>query len=323
MSRRIKTILITGVTGSGGSYLAEHILNKKKKIKIFGIYRRKKKLKDIPSQLRKKIKYYKCDLINFKKLSNILNKIKPDVIFHLATHANVRESFDKPIMTTRNNTVLTVNLLEAIKKLNISPLIIICSSSEVYGNVKLKDMPITENQKISPINPYAATKAFQDMISQIYHNCFDLKIIITRMFTYTNARNLKLFQTAFAKKIIEIEKGKINLLNHGNLNSVRSILDKDDAMEAYWLAAKKGKIGEIYNIGGNKIISVKKFLKELIKLSKCKVKCSTDEKLLRPQDVTMQIPSSRKFNKDTGWKPKINLHESVKKLLNECRKIYN
>ena len=143
------------------------------------------------------------------------------------------------------------------------------------------------------------------------------------MFSYTNSRRNNLFQTAFANQIAKIEIGKLKKLKHGNLKSIRTFVDIDDAMEAYWLAATKGRIGEIYNIGGNKTISVKQFLKELIKLAKCKIKHFTDKNLLRPQDVTLQIPDVRKFNKDTGWRPKVIFKDSVKKLLNECRKKYN
>lgn len=319
MSRNFKKILITGISGSGGSYLAEHILKKKKNLKIFGFFRSKKNLNKV---IKKKIIVHRIDMNNFNNLKTKIKKINPDLIYHLATHAHVRESFDKPILTTANNTIITVNLLEAVRILKIKPLIIICSSSEVYGAVSKKDMPINEQQRIAPINPYAATKSFQDFISQIYHKSFNLKIIITRMFSYTNARNEKLFQTAFAKKIVQIENGKIQKLKHGNLSSIRTILDKDDAMEAYWLAATKGHIGEIYNIGGAKTISVKNYLKELIKLSKSKIIIELDKKLLRPQDIKIQRVNSSKFKRDTGWKPMINFNVSVKKLLKECREIY-
>ena len=69
-------------------------------------------------------------------------------------------------------------------------------------------MPISERQPMAPINPYAATKTFQDLITQIYLKSYKMKIIITRMFSYTNARNTKLFQTSFAKQIARIEKKK-------------------------------------------------------------------------------------------------------------------
>ena len=142
----------------------------------------------------------------------------------------------------------------------------------MYGKVEGKNFSIDENQRFNPTNPYAATKAFQDFVSQIYYKSFGLKIIITRMFSYTNARRSNLFQTSFAKQIINIENKKQKILKHGNLNSIRTFIDIDDAMNAYWLAATRGKIGEIYNIGGNKVISVQNYLKELIKLSKVKIK---------------------------------------------------
>jgi len=183
-------------------------------------------------------------------------------------------------------------------------------------------MPIDENNNIAPINPYAVTKAYQDLLSQVYHKSFGLKIIITRMFSYSNARRKNLFQTAFAKQIVDCERGKKNFIEHGNLESVRTFVDIEDAMESYWLAAKKGKIGEIYNICGNKIVSVKEYLIELKKNSKVSFKTKLNKSLLRPQDISVQIASCSKFKKHTGWRPKISFKESVKKLLNEVRIIY-
>ena len=322
MSRNFKKCLITGSTGSGGSYLVEHILKKDKKIKIFGLYRSSGYLNFLKKKYKKKISFYKVDLKNFSLLKKLIINIKPDLIFHMASNANVRESFDSPVECANNNNLITINLLEIVRQLKLNPLIIICSTSEVYGAVKKKDIPIKEEQNIAPINPYAVSKAFQDLISQVYYKSFGLKIIITRMFSYTNSRRLNLFQTAFANQIVGIELGKINLLKHGNLTSIRTFVDIEDAMEAYWLAAKKGKIGEIYNIGGNKIISVKNFLKELIKKSDSTIRCVVDKNLLRPQDVTLQIPNVKKFKKHTGWKPKVSFRDSVQKLLNSCRENY-
>ena len=299
INRKFKKCLITGITGSGGSYLAEHILQRDKKIKIFGIYR-SSGYKNILKN--KRIKLFKANLSNYNKTHKLIKKINPDIIFHLASAANVRESFDVP------------------KKNRINPLIIIIvSTSEVYGKVRKKDTPIKETKNINPVNPYSVSKAFQDLLSQVYYKSYGLKIIITRMFSYTNARKKSLFQTSFAKQIAEIEKGKRKILTHGNLNSVRDIIDISDAMEAYWLTAKRGKVGEIYNISGNKVISVGDYLKELKKLSKIKIKSIVDKKLLRPVDVTLQIADSRKFKKHTNWSPKVSFKESVKKLLQEKR----
>ena len=320
MNRKFKRCLITGITGSGGSYLCEHILSKELKIKIYGTYRSPGYLKYLKNKYKKKIKFYKINLRLYKKLKKIINIIKPDLIYHIASNADVRGSFDIPKEIIENNNSITINLLEAIRTSKINPLIIICSTSEVYGKVKKRDIPIKENKNINPVNPYSASKAFQDIISQVYYKCYGLKIIITRMFSYTNARRNNLFQTSFAKQVVDIERGKKKILKHGNLKSIRCIIDISDAMEAYWLAAKKGKIGKIYNIGGNKIISVGNYLKELKKLSKAKIITKTDKKLLRPVDVTLQVPSVSLFKKDVKWSPKVGFKESVKKLLNDFRK---
>ena len=109
-------------------------------------------------------------------------------------------------------------------------------------------------------------------------------------------------------------------MKHGNLSSIRTFIDIEDAMNAYWLTAKLGKVGEIYNIGGNKTISVKNYLKELIKISKRKIQTQPDKKLMRPKDVTLQIPSVAKFKKHVKWKPKIAFKQSVINLLDACRK---
>ncbi|MDC1148321.1 GDP-mannose 4,6-dehydratase [Pelagibacteraceae bacterium] len=313
--RKFKKCLITGVSGSGGSYLAEYILNNDKNIVVYGTYRKKGNINKIIKS--KRIKFVRTNLDKINSIKKILNRIKPDLIFHLASNADVRLSFDQPYKIIKENSLITLNLLEAIRLISIKPLIIIISSSEVYGNVSKKDIPIKEIQNIAPANPYSASKSFQDIVSQVYYKCFKLKIIITRMFSYTNARRTNLFQSAFAKQIKDFKKKKIKFVEHGNLNSVRTFMDINDAMRAYWLTAKKGKIGEIYNIGGNQVITVKNYLKKLIQLSNIKVKTKINKNLVRPVDVTLQIPNVRKFMNHTGWKPEVNLKDSIKKLLNE------
>ena len=320
-NRSFKKCLITGITGSGGSYLAEHIRKRDKKIKIIGTSR--KNTKDIKNNLNKISKIKTLNLLNLNKIIKLLKVSKPDLIYHIASYADVRKSFFSPINVINNNNRITLNLLEAVRKLKINPLIIICSSSEVYGNVKLKQQPIKENQLMNPISPYAVSKSFQDLLSQVYQRSYGLRIIITRMFSYTNGRRYNLFQSSFAKQIVEIEKGKKKTLFHGNLNSLRSIIDIDDAMEAYWLTARKGKVGEIYNIGGNKSISVKKVLDFLIIFSKKKIITKEDKNLIRVKDIKIQIPSSRKFRDHTSWRPKVSIKNSLKKLLDNERKIKN
>ena len=329
MNRKFKKCFITGITGSGGSYLCETILEKDSKIKILGTYRSERKLKKLINFLKsnpsnkvspKRVSFFKLDLKNKKKLKQILKKIKPDLLYNLAFNADVRKSFDLPEEIITNNYLITINLLDCIRILKLKSLIITCSSSEVYGNVIKSETPIKESQPMRPASPYAVSKAFQDLISQVYQKSYGLNIIITRMFSYTNARRENLFMSAFAKQLVDIEKGRKKILKHGNLDSVRCFQDIEDAMNAYWQTALHGKVGEIYNIGGDHIITVKSYLKNLIKLSKKKIVLKLDPALLRPQDVTYQLPNVSKFKKDIKWKNKVGFKESLKKFLSEFRK---
>ena len=316
-SRDFKRCLITGITGSGGSFLTEHILKQNKKIKIFGLYRSSGYKKLLEKNYKKNIYFYKIDLNNFYSLKKIIKKIKPDLIYNFASNPDVRMSFEFPREIINNNYQSTLNLFESVRVLKLKSLIIHCSTSEVYGNVSKKDVPIKETLSIRPVSPYAVSKAYQDLCAQLYSKIYNLNIIITRMFTYINSRRNNLFQTAFASQIIKMKTKKDKILKHGNLKSVRTSLSLNDAMNAYWLVAKKGKIGEIYNIGGTKKYLVGEILDKLISISGVKVKKKIDKKLLRLKDVTLQLPNIKKFKLDTGWKQKEKLDMSLRKLLKE------
>lgn len=312
----IKNILITGISGSGGSYLAEYIIKNFKKINVHGISRwhstsSDKNIKDF----RNKVVLHECDMLDFGSMIRTLRKSKPDIIFHLASNANVRSSFDNPIAILNNNVSITSNLLEGIRVLKIDPIIQICSTSEVYGQVFKNEIPIKETNPYRPVSPYAVSKTTQDLLSYAYFKSFNQKIIRTRMFAYLNPKRDDLFASSFAKQVALIEKGKLKKLKHGNLNSTRTLIDVEDAMRAYWLAAIHCNYGEDYNIGGNKIIKVGEFLKKLIRLSKTKIITEVDKKLLRPADVTLQIPDTKKFFKATKFKPKVSFNQSMRNLL--------
>tara|TARA_B000000557_G_C20790787_1_gene450924 strand:- start:30 stop:989 length:960 start_codon:yes stop_codon:yes gene_type:complete len=313
--RKFKNVLITGISGSGGSYLAEYILSLNKDIKINGTYRKKNKIN--LQNILGKVKLIKNNLSTVSKIKKMINKLKPDVIFHLASDADVKKSFENPLNQVKKNCEITLNLLEAVRISKHNPFIQMCSTSEVYGNLKKKDMPINENKQLKPNNPYAVSKLFQDTLAQTYNKNFGLNIIITRMFTYLNPRRKNLFASSWAHQINLIKLNKQKFLYHGNLNSTRTIMDVRDAMRAYWLVMEKGEIGEIYNIGSDKAMNLKNFLNMLIKRSKKKIVTKLDKKLLRKSDIAYQIPDSSKFFRATKWKPKISIEKSLDFLLKE------
>jgi len=322
MNSPFKSALITGITGSGGSYLADHIVDNHPDVAVHGISRwhsttNSKNLEHAGAR----VTVHECDLTDFSSVLSTLREVKPELIFHIASHANVLASFKTPLSVINNNVMGTANLLEAIRLAGIDPVVQFCSTSEVYGQVDPANVPIREDCPINPSSPYAVSKVTQDFLGYTYFRSYGMKVIRTRMFAYLNPRRADLFATSFALQVARIEAGVQDMLKHGNLESTRTLIDVRDAMESYWIAAVKGVPGEVYNIGGTTSIKVGDFLEVLKDLAKCDIPSEQDPALLRPADVTLQIPDTSKFGNDTGWKPKYSFEESVLYLLDHCRSV--
>ncbi len=314
-------VLITGISGSGGSYLAEHIVNHQPEVEVHGIARwHSTTSKNNLSHISDKVTVHECDLTDLSSVLRVFEKVQPDGIFNLASHANVRACFDTPLSVLQNNIFSTANIFEAVRLLKLDSVIQHCSTSEVYGQVDPKNIPIQEDCPINPSSPYAVSKTTQDFLGYTYFLNFGVKIIRTRMFSYINPRRDDLFATSFALQVARVEAGLQDKLRHGNLDSVRTLIDVRDAMESYWVAYKKCRPGEIYNLGGDQVIKVGEFLDVLKKLAKTEIHSEVDPALFRPTDVTLQIPDTSKFEKETGWKSKYSFEDSVEFLLNHCRR---
>ena len=314
-------VFISGLSGAGGSYLAEYLVEEQPQVEVHGTTRWHSttslhNLKDI----KDKVTIHECDLMDLSSLIRILRKIEPTKIFNMASHANVKVCFDNPLSVLNNNIMCTANLLEAVRLECPDVIFNQCSSSEVYGNPL--DTPITENHPLNPVNPYAVSKLAQEKLCYAYYESYGLKVIITRMFAYICPRRVEIFSTAFARQAIQVEMGRKEFLSHGNLESIRTLIDVRDAMRSYWVACEYCKYGEPYNIGGNEVITVGEFLDHLCKQSKVPIKCVQNPDLMRPIDVTRQIVDISKFEKATNgtWKQRYSLSESVEWLLQQVRK---
>lgn len=317
----IKKVLITGISGSGGSYLAEYLVNNHPEVEVHGLSRWHSGAGDNLSALAGRIVVHESDLMDFGSVLRVLNEVKPDAIFHLAAHANVRASFINSSSVLANNIIGTSNLLEAVRLSGLNPIIQLASSSEVYGLVEPDEVPIKEETIFRPASPYAVSKAAQDLLGLVHFKSYGAKVIRTRMFTYVNPRRADLFATSFARQIARIEHGLGKELLHGNLDSIRTILDVRDAMRAYWEATLHCQAGEAYNIGGTTTISVGDFMNLLIQKSRVPISTRLDPSLLRPADVTLQIPNVDKFTLAAGWRPKHSFEETVDHLLNYWRQV--
>jgi GDP-mannose 4,6-dehydratase len=314
-------VLITGINGFVASHFAKLLIDEGHE--VIGTSRWTEddfRIRDI----KDKIIIVPMDLNDSWSCLSTIKKHKPDWISHLAAQSYVQDSFIYPAETIRTNTLGTLNLLEAIrlnKNINYNPIVHICSSSEVYGLVKEEDVPIKETQPFNPSNPYAVGKVGEDMLALMYWTNYQIKTIRTRMFTHTGwGRTMLSAECNFARQIALIEKGmQAPIVYHGNLNSIRTWADVRDAVKAYYLLFEKGEPGEAYNIGGNITKKIEEVLDYLLSLSSVEIGKNLDPKLLRPYDVTLQIPDCSKFKKLTRWHAVYSFEETMKEVLSFWR----
>ncbi|MFH1379820.1 MAG: GDP-mannose 4,6-dehydratase [bacterium] len=313
-------VLITGITGFVGSHLAEYLLTKKG-IELFGIERWRSDRSNI-KEFKEKIKLIECDIRDYSSVKKAILDIKPEKIFHLAAQSFVPTSWNAPAESLHTNIIGQLNLFEAVRETNINPWIQIACSSEEYGMVYPKEVPITEENPLRPLSPYAVSKVGQDMLGYQYHQSYGLKIIRTRGFNHTGPRRGEVFVNSnFCKQVVQIEKKKQKpVIKVGNLDAIRDFTDVRDMVKAYWLATEGGCTpGEAYNICTGKGLRIKDILQSLLKLSRSKITIEEDPARLRPSDVPILVGSNKKFCKATGWKPTIAFKKTLEDLLDYWR----
>jgi len=313
-------ILITGVTGMVGSHLVDHVLANYADVEVHGLMRWRSPIDNIRHAIDR-ISVHLADLNDLGSLIRLLETVQPDRIFHLAAQSYVTTSFTAPVDTLRTNVIGTSNLLEAVRLSGVEARIHICSSSEVYGQVMEGDLPIRETMPFRPASPYAVSKVGEDMIAYQYGLSFGLHVLRTRMFTHTGPRRGAVFaESAFARQIARIEVGlQSEPVRVGNLDSVRTYADVRDAVRAYWLLLEKCPPGEVYNIGGMRTVTIGEILEILKSMARVPVEHVVDPYLLRPSDVTLQVPDISRFQAATGWTPEIELEQTLGDLLNYHR----
>lgn len=315
-------VLITGITGFAGSYLAEHLLFNKK-YKISGTYLAEDSLRNV-GEIKSKLNLIRVDLSDQKTVYDIIERVSPDVIFHLAALTSPADSFKNPVQTLNNNISLQINLLEAVRKNNLmNTKILVTSSADIYGLVKKEDLPIDEQTPLMPTSPYSVSKIAQDFLGLTYFLSYNLKVIRVRPFNHVGPRQSSHFVvSSFARQISEIERGKREPILHvGNLESKRDFTDVRDMVRAYVLAVEKGKDGEVYNIGSGASHKISDILNKLVSMSSSQIKIEKDEALSRPSDNPDLVCNANKFMQLTSWKPEISLETTLKETLDYWRNI--
>ncbi len=298
--------LITGINGFAGYYLRALLIEKG--FDVWGI--------DIKGEEDKSI--FIGDLNDFDFTKSVLDKINPDIIYHLAATTSVRRSWEIPFETVRNNYLVSLNLMEWAKNNNSK--LFIMGSGEIYGNKK--SFPIKENSSVNPLTPYSLSKYLGEKSAIFYSKNFNTKIYLSRAFNFTGPGQRDVFVIpAFSKQLAEMEAGKRDkILKVGNLSAIRDFSDVRDTVKAIFFITTKGKPATPYNIASGHSYSIRKILEKLLSLVNFKVKIIENQKEFRKNDIKKLEGSYSLLNKDTGWKPKIPIEKTLEDTLNYWRK---
>lgn len=318
----MENVLITGITGFVGSYLAELLLKEQKKVKVYGTMRWRSRLENIEN-IKKHVHLIECDLKDANSVNKMINEVKPDKIFHLAAQSFVPTSWHAPTDTMTTNVISQINIFEALRSHGNNTKMQIAGSSEEYGMVYKDEVPIKEENPLRPLSPYGVSKVAQDLLGYQYYQSYKIPVVRTRAFNHTGPKRGEVFvESNFAKQVAEIEKGyQEPVIKVGNLEARRDFTDVRDIVKAYWLSLEKGTPGEVYNICSGKDYTIKQVLDMLLDMTKTKIKVEVDPARLRPSDVEILLGDYTKFNKQTGWKPEVPFEKTLKDILDYWRKI--
>jgi len=297
-------VLITGASGFVGSHLVRHLQSIGQE--VFGFDLRAVGLGG---------NFFQGELTDRNAIKQVLDDVKPEVIFHLA--GVIKSSQSKVLY--KANLMGTIVLLDQIKESDYRPIVIVASSSAVYGH-KSGAKPISERTQLHPLTDYAVSKAAQELAALRYYESFDLPVMIVRMFNLLGpGQPTDLACSAFARQIALGELNGQTEIVTGNLDARRDFVDVRDAARAFELVAEKGKAGQVYNVCSGRAVAIRKCLDEMISMSPHQFKIRLDAERVQKNDVPIQVGSPRKLNQLSGWRPQISLKQSLADLLNDWR----
>jgi GDP-4-dehydro-6-deoxy-D-mannose reductase len=313
--------LITGFSGFVSRHFLEFLENQEEIVGVLGIDLHEPPF-DINGFRHLKCGFEQLDLLDKEKIQNAIYQFQPTYIIHLAAYSSVSFSWKNPILSFQNNTNIFLNLVECVRLLRLSTRILSVGSSEEYGNVKDRDLPLREDMPLKPLSPYAVARVSQEMLSQVYAHGFDVDIVITRSFNHVGSGQKDIFViSSFAKQLAEgFVKGarKLEVVT-GDLSIIRDFTDVRDVVKAYFMLLKKGRKGELYNVCSGRGASLTDILKIMSDYVGVEVERRVDANLVRPQDNRVIIGSNTKIQNEVGWKPGIPLEKAVQDVVEDWK----
>lgn len=313
-------VLITGLPGFAGPYLAEHIHRIAPDTELFGLEWREADRQEHPSPAPA-IRMIRGDVTDPRSARSVVETSRPDIVFHLAAASSVSGSWSDPAGFFQVNTVGTVQLLEAIRTTGAAATVVVASSADVYGRACDGIHPLTERLEMRPVSPYGASKAAMEVAAQQYFEGAGIPVIRLRLFNHTGpGRPPSFVASSLARQIALAEDGRSPAeIRVGNLEVVRDFTDVRDVACAYWLAATRGRPGEVYNVCSGRGTSVRDLLDRLLAAAGVEVEIREDRDRVRAADIPALVGDPTKLREATGWRPAIELETTLLDLLEYWR----
>ena len=313
-----KKVLITGITGQDGSYLAELLLSKG--YEVHGIIRRAstfntsrlEHLYTDPHTREAALKLHYGDLSDASALARLIGRITPDEIYNLAAQSHVRVSFDNPEYTTDITATGAVRLLEAIRETGIKPRFYQASSSEMFG--KAQEIPQRETTPFYPRSPYGCAKVYAYWITVNYRESYGLFACNGILFNHESPRRGETFVTRkITRAVAHIVTGLQDKLYLGNLEAKRDWGYAREYVEAMWLMLQQAKPDD-YVVATGETHSVREFLEAAFAHAGLdwRKHVEIDPNYYRPTEVDLLVGDASKAKKQLGWEPKTKFNDLVK-----------
>jgi len=305
--------LITGCEGFIGSHLADLLVAKD--LEVHGmVYADTANIE----HLRGHIAILEGDLRDRERVEAIIGQTTPDTVFHLAAQSFPTVSWESPEETLETNVLGTFYLLEALREAGLAPTVLVVGSSGVYGPGAEAEMPLEEGEEFRPASVYAVSKVAEEMLGYYYWRVYGMKVIRVRPFNMTGPRKTFDACSDFARGIAEVEKGLRQVLEVGNLEAARDIIDGRDAAKALWLLAERGLPGDVYNLCSGRSYGIRDVLQRLMTLSGDKIQYRVVREKMRPYDEPLYVGDNSKL-RALGWEPGIPLETTLADMLDYWR----
>ncbi len=303
-------VLVTGAAGFVGHHLARHL--HEQGLIVHGLDR-----PGVPPPSDLRITWHPCDIIHAAQVAEVVGQVQPDYVFHLAALTKSESLTDLLAV----NVLGTQNVLDALVAARPEAHVLVAGSSAEYGLLRPDELPVREDHPLRPLSPYGVSKVAQSLLAAQYVYRHNLAVVRTRTFNLTGPGEPDaLVCSAFARQIVEIERWlRPPVLKVGNLESARDFLDVRDAVRAYWLVARRGESGEVYNVCSGMATSIRNVLDVLLSLTAAKIEVKEEVERRTAWDVPVQAGNYEQLSIVTAWKPIIKLRRSLIDLLKGWR----